>query len=280
MIEDANDLYSKDINGQILYIRHAESIYNTKGKNKSHDNQVRFDEVHMDSELSENGKLQANELGKKLDQLDFKYCFVSPLQRCLQTCLISLDGKIKEKGIKVFVHPLLTEFVSGIHDLSSSIKQKEEMTKDLVDWIYFDKFDEENNSTSKDQQFYYFNFVDNPKRADDTNELMIQMKNESNYDNNKGNFKKFLQNFWNLGGRPETFNHCFKRSNDFKKFLREFKQKLILKEHEKILVFTHSLVIRLSTSDLARKIDHIENFPNDCYCPNNCEIISMLIDSD
>jgi broad specificity phosphatase PhoE len=278
MNQNEQKLYSDDTQGQILYIRHAESVYNTKGSKKAKNDPVRFDEQFMDSQLSEEGKRQSAVLAKKLEDIDFKYCFVSPLSRCLETCLISLEGKIKEKGIKVFVHPFINEFVSGIHDLSSSINAKKEATKGLIDWKYFDEFYSVDNSITKDQQFYYFNFVDNPNKTDEVQSLMTTMKEQENPENNKGKYKIFLESFWKSGSRPETFNHLLKRGILFKKFLLSFKNDLNLKGNEKILVFTHSLFIKLSTSNLALSQTNIEDFPQDCFFPKNCEMISIYLD--
>jgi broad specificity phosphatase PhoE len=48
-------------------------------------------------------------------------------------------------------------------------------------------------------------------------------------------------------------------------------------EDDKILVVTHSAFIRMSTTEMAYKLDRIECYPEDCYRPANCEIISLNI---
>jgi len=281
--ETNNNMYSKDIDGQFLYIRHAESVYNqAAGKNKSKDDPIRFEEQYMDAMLSETGKNQAMTVGRKLADLDVRYVFVSPIKRCLQTCLIALEGKIKEKGMKVFVHPMITEMISGVHDLSGSVKEKKEMTKGLCDWKYFDLFYDKDNDSTMDQQFYYFKYSDNQLVGGDVKKLMAQMKGETNPERNKGNYAKFVQSYWQqeTPQRPETFNNLLKRAVDFKKFLKTFRKDMNLRENEKVLVFTHSYFIKMSTSKSALVTSDLKEFPSDAYYPDNCEVISMNIDAE
>ena len=46
---------------------------------------------------------------------------------------------------------------------------------------------------------------------------------------------------------------------------------------DKVLVVTHSAMIRISTSFKVNEVDSINLYPDDCYNAENCEIISINI---
>lgn len=72
---------------EIYYIRHGESYFNANPDK---------DDCY-DCDLTELGKLQCKELGKKLANVEFDYIIISPLLRCLQT--FKLSGVLSEKVI-------------------------------------------------------------------------------------------------------------------------------------------------------------------------------------
>merc|ERR1712032_1499301 len=98
--------------------------------------------------------------------------------------------------------------------------------------------------------------------------------------------------------KPESLNHMFIRSLKFKEFLRNLNENLgrISKERiqsldtnadnstdtcendeEKVLVFTHSAFIKISSSVKAYELENIDTYPEDCAIIKNCEMISIEI---
>lgn len=95
--------------------------------------------------------------------------------------------------------------------------------------------------------------------------------------------------------KPESLNHMFNRNLKCKELFAQISQKLdrinyrntLLNskningknedEQEKVLVFTHSAFIKISTSHLAYEMKEIKNYPEDCVVINNCGMISMNI---
>ena len=105
--------------------------------------------------------------------------------------------------------------------------------------------------------------------------------------------------------KPESLKHLFIRSLIFKEFLQNLNKNLknIKKgktiqseindndneneindcgsesesEHEKVLVFTHSAFIKISSSEKAYGMKDIDTYPDDCVIIKNCGMISMNI---
>ena len=115
-----------------------------------------------------------------------------------------------------------------------------------------------------------------------------------------------------LKKKPESVKHLFIRSLIFKEFLRKLKKNFvnynyeneeneenvndndkdnykyyndnnndletdIIDNNEKILVFTHSAFIKISSSEEAYGLSEIENYPSDCVIVKNCGMISINI---
>jgi hypothetical protein len=108
--------------------------------------------------------------------------------------------------------------------------------------------------------------------------------------------------------KPESLNHLFIRSLMFKEYLGNLKKNLNdlnfnkvenilnksdnfnndndnysnfdienIDDKEKILVFTHSAFIKISSSEEAYGLNEIETYPNDCVIVKNCGMISINI---
>lgn len=261
--------------GPIIYVRHAQTTYNTFSEEAKQSKQIRLEEQFLDCVLSEDGRKQAQNFYDKIKDYDIKYCFVSPLARCLETSYLALSQHKDADDIQVFVHPLLNEIISSTQTITSSIKAKKDRFSETspihYNWSIFDsQFKDE-----EDQDFYYLNFVDN-KIVETQAELIREIKESPK----PGQISKFLGAFWQHGFRPETFKHLYQRASAFKKYLVEFAKEKPLKENEKILVFTHLHFIRMSTSNIANTLEDLEEIPHDGFCPKNCESVSCIIEDE
>lgn len=294
---------------------------------------IQSSEDYIDSSLSEDGVFQAKELRKVLQSLEIKYVFCSPLNRCLETTLISLETHPKKDSITVLVYPDITEVINGAQDIPFDIPKKKDKynanSAVKFDWTYFDLL-----FPAPSGDYYYLHFVDN---LDDSlelkNILTLLTSLEDGHAHKEGVYSRFLEYFLTRNRRPESLDHLFRRSVSFKNFLKQFKASLdssrmktfaqienksnqthihsdyqfqensiiekMEKEekkeqsdkiedsgkfveklqtesnNEKILVITHSAFIRMSTTEMAFKMEKVDNYPEDCYRPNNCEVISV-----
>jgi len=262
------------LNGPIIYIRHAQTNYNTFSKEIKEKKLIRLEEKYLDCVLSEEGRKQCDNFYNLIKDYDIKYCFTSPLARCLETSSISLKNHKNAEKIEIIVHPLLTEIISSTQTITKSIKAKKEefnMNSHIkYNWNVFDQY----YPNEKDQDHYYFDFVDHPIVETQT-ELIHQIK--ENPEN--GQISKFLGAFWKHGLRPETFSSLLNRTISFKNYLIDFIKEKRLSENEKILIFTHLGFITMSTSNTVSILNNITEFPRDGFCPRNCEAISCVIEN-
>ena len=265
-----NSVFDTNLKGSIIYIRHAQTSYNIYTEEIKQLKQIRLEEKYLDCELCEVGKNQAEILSQKIINLDIKYCFTSPLLRCLETSLIALKNHKNAKNIEIIIHPLLNEIISSTQTLTKPIKIKKAQfnfqSEVKYNWSIFDRYFEGEN----DQNHFYFNFIDH-RIVESQKELVLQIKNNEK----EGLISQFLGSFWKNGCRPETFNSLLHRTLLFKNFLKEFIIEKKIPENEKILIFTHAGFIRMSSSNIVSLLDNLTDFPTDGFVPGNCECISI-----
>ena len=261
-------MFDKSTKGKLLYIRHGETEYNKK---LVLDKDTQISEKFIDSSLSDEGVAQAKELSTKLREIEIRFVFCSPLNRCLETALISLQSHPQANKLTVIIFPFITEVVNGAQDLSIEITKKKEKfnSKSEInfDWSYFDYY-----FPGPTGDFYYLAFVDNIDPQSKT--LIENLRQITSREKKEGAFSKFLNYFISKNKRPESLSNLFNRAVLFKKFLTEFLQN---DQNQKTLVITHSAFIRMSTTEMAFKMDKVDCYPDDCYRPDNCEVISMNI---
>jgi broad specificity phosphatase PhoE len=267
-------MFEKSSNGKILYIRHGETYYNKKLISSENTKEVQIDEFYIDSNLSEEGRRQAEGLAENLKDLKIKFVFSSPLNRCLETTHSALKSHPNRANIKVIIHPQITEVIHGAQDIAKNILKKKEIYNEnseiFYDWTLFDEF----YTISDEAEFYFLTFIDNIPSDDDAIHYLINDLMESK--NKEGKYAKILSHFLLNNKRPETLQHLFQRSKKFKNFLKIFLDENPTDDSEtKIAVVTHSAFIRMSTSAEGNKKERLDAYPEDCYKPDNCEIISL-----
>jgi broad specificity phosphatase PhoE len=262
-------MYSKDTNGQILYVRHGITEYNKMLEILPH-KQVQLCNKYIDCKLAKEGQDQAKMLNKELSTLNLKYVFCSPLNRCLETAFISLKDHPNVDQIEIIVYPLLSEVIHGSQDLPIDLKGKKakynEFSEIKVNWQYFDEIVSDFN-----QDNYFLSFLDNGIENNDIIEIInkIKRKSDDNY------LIELLSKYLNANKRPESLKHLFNRNIEFKEFLKKFLLNKPINKDEKVVVITHSAFIRMSSSLLGVTKDNC--YPDDCYRSGNCEVVSIKI---
>jgi bisphosphoglycerate-dependent phosphoglycerate mutase len=281
ILNDNKQLYDKTTNGNILYIRHGESKFNNFAHLKNSEVESKRIKEFIDCDLSDLGVTQSEDLSKEISQMKIKYVFCSPLLRCIKTCYNSLKNHPDKDNIIVIIHPLITETINCNHDFSVDILNKKKLfnikSEIKFDWSLFDEYYPQESV----QESYYLDFIDTLLDEEKVINIKKRMRENDNYKNNKlmQNLAIELSVFYSeREKRPETLRKLFERNLKFKLYLKEFLNKNTqLKENEKVVVYTHSNFIMLSISKICFSLDIIETFPDDCYKPNNCEIISIFI---
>ena len=75
----------------------------------------------------------------------------------------------------------------------------------------------------------------------------------------------------------ENIYHLWERSAKMKEYLRNTHNNTINNTNNKVICITHSSFVKVSTSLILPTLGKVDYFPKDCYFPNNCEAISMII---
>jgi broad specificity phosphatase PhoE len=276
MLNEAK-LHETNLNSPILYIRHAQSLYNLHSHGIDEE-EIKSKKEFLDADLTDKGIKQSLNLANKLNDLNVRYVFCSPLMRCMQTCYNSLQSHPQKEKITVIIHPLIYETVHCCHDYSRNIiKKKAKFSSEnhngiKFDWSIFDKF----YPDEKVQESFFLDYVDSLKDDDYAQSLIrrIRSLDADNVEEIEDSLVEFSKYFAGKKQRPESLHAMFKRNLKFREYLKTLD--VDADKQEKVLVFTHSCFIKISTSRMAYNMDKIDDFPEDCYKPENCEVISII----
>lgn len=272
-----NKIYEKNLESKIIFIRHGETDYNKylKSKGKS----IKYDKNYIDSPLNSQGEKQTATASKKFDNINIETIFVSPLYRCLQTAFLLFKNHKNKKNIVIYVHPLLTEVVSGVNNFCYDIqktKEKFNMNSEIkVDWSFFDK---EYNNPQK-QDLFFLEYIDEKKHKEKIDEKVKKIyENYEKKDKIKEAISDLGKLIVDLGMRRfETLNHLFQRVLKFKKFLKERYKDSLDKKDSKIIIVSHSCFGQIFTSKLCYELKNINDYPKDSCDMKNCEAISIYL---
>ncbi len=260
-------MYDKSIKGPIIYIRHAQSLHNKAAlKYTAEEFPEKWSKELQDASITDDVAMdQIKELIPTVLDMTFTYVFVSPLNRCIETLYHSLKTHPNFDKMIIYIHPLLHEQVCSSCDLSMKIDEKEKKYSYIKN-LNFKYFHENVNNEFKD--YYFLDFFNFDKS---------QLK-ENKYEEN---IEKILEHmkldFSQSGEGTEDLSSIYKRTVKFKEFLKEFKSLNKIADDEKILVYTHSRFIQLSTSKMASRLTNLDNL-TDSYFPKNCEAVTIHLD--
>jgi broad specificity phosphatase PhoE len=264
-------IYDKSTKGPILYIRHAPTAYNTSTQPKC---LLQNMPCYIDCPINKDSNDIIEKASLVLNDLNVKYIFTSPMLRCLETTYEILKHHPDKDKFKVYVHPYITEGINSIHDYCINIKAKKEKFNEWseikYDWSIFDKM----YLTEEERESFFLNFIE----IDDDiilQEICQRIKKEKSDEL----IAMLTCNIKSVKKRIETLESIKLRSNKFKSDLKEFlkKNSFDFNGDEKVIVVTHSALIRISTSLIANREDELVSYPEDCYEPENCEIITISI---
>lgn len=253
-------MYEKSLKGPVVYIRHAESKFNQimLDSNNFH---LKNSRELIDCGITETGKIQCEILGKSLYEIKIRTVFISPLNRTIETCYESLKDYPELEKIKFIILPLASEIISSSCDIPMSLQEKKS------------KFQSYKNFNLEWHLYTDYFFLDN---IDEINfKEILEEINLSDYEQNFHVYEKALDICLGKNKSGESIKHLYQRSLKLKSFLKNFLVSSDIEENEKILVYTHSAISKVSSSSDAQNNEHLHDFPEDCYMLENCEYLTM-----
>ena len=270
-----NPIFTKNLEGKIIFIRHGETDYNIDFDKKG--SKIKSDINYLDGHLNSNGKKQAEESSKLFENLDIEAIYVSPLYRTLESASIIFKNHPKKSDIKLIVHPLLTEVISSMNNFTDDIEIKKgiynEKSDIKVDWSVFDgEF-----KNKEDQNFYYMNYVNLlPKTK------FVNIKNKMYNSLKTGKMKECITELGKIISdlkmkRIESLDHLFNRTIQFKEYLKDKYKNSLNDCNKKIIIISHSCFGKMFTSRECYGKTNIIEYPKDCCDMINCEAISVFI---
>ena len=270
-----NPLFSKDLKGKVIFIRHGETNYNVDFIKKGF--KIKGDIQYIDGHLNKTGERQALNSSKNFKLLNIEDVYVSPLFRTLQSATLIFKNHPNKNNIIIHVHPLLTEIVSSVNNFTWDIdgtKKLFNMNSEIkVDWSIFDN----EFKTPEEQNFFFFNYIDllpNAKKE----ELKNKLYNSYGTDKVKESIGELGKIIIDLKmKRLESLTHLFKRAVLFKIFIKEKYKNKMNDYNKKIFIISHSCFGQMFTSKECYDKEHIEDYPKDSCEMDNCEAISVYI---
>ena len=256
-------MYEKSTKGPVIYIRHAESKLNEVMMDPKNIHLKNSREL-IDCGLTEKGKKQCEFLGKTLLEFKIKYVFISPLNRAIDTCYLSLKDHPEFNNFKFIILPLASEIIDSSCDIPCSLIEKKIRYQNYknfdLNWEFY-------------KDYFFLDNIDEPEFIEKLKDV-----NFSKYDENFAVYEKGLDQCKANDLSGESIMHLFKRGCELKLFFKNFLSTINLEDKEKILLFTHSAITKISTSSLAYSVDKFLDFPQDSVFLNNCEFLTMNVD--
>lgn len=280
---DKLSLFTTDTSGKVLYVRHGKTEFNYTKDIIGEDVQSHAELV--DSCLHAQGLDSLKNAIRTLSTLKFEAIYCSPMKRTLQTVYHLLENHPQRESIIVYIHPLITEKVNGVHDYSFDIIKKKceynMKSKVKFNWTIFDTY----FKTQIEQEMFQFAYC--PKDIPELNALIKQVEelySKGEKEAMKTTYAKFGE--YLVGHKMNTFEthyHAFRRNICFKRFLLKklTEDGTLEKTDEKILIVTHSALAKVGTSSKAYSLlDNMTSYPDDSHLCKNGEIISMHINPE
>ena len=265
--------FSKDLKGKLLFMRHAETNFNSDRRKK--ERQTNPD--YIDCRLNNNGIAQSKSKQVVLNSLSFEKVYSSPFYRALQTLTYSLENHPNKDNIIIVVHPLLSETPNCVNDYILDIqttKNDFNMNSIIkVDWTLFDNYIKE---IKYDQNFYYFEYFDcfNNMEKEKTYEKLKAIYESGNIEELKTELSNLASYRYKKGKRLESLKNLQKRFKKFTNFIKEQHKDTLENINDKIFVVSHSSFMKIGTDEDIYPSELTQYFHFGCYNPGNCEILS------
>ena len=183
-------------------------------------------------------------------------------------------------NIIAVVHPLVSEVGNFINDFILNIKQSKNdfnmISPVKVDWSLFDEYVK---GIKFNENFYYFQNFDDFEE-NEKNKIYQELKN--NYNNGRiEELKIGLSNLIKLRfkrkRRLESLKYAQERFKKFLNYIKAHYKKSLKKTKEKKFFVSHSCYMMLGTDNISFDSKNIQQYHNNSYFPQNCEILSYYV---
>jgi len=265
--------FSKDLRGKLLFMRHAETNFNSDRKKIVRQTNPDY----IDCRLNDKGITQSKSKQAILNSLSFEKVYSSPFYRALQTLTYSLENHPNKDNIIIVVHPLVSETPNCVNDYILDIRStKNDFNMNSiikVDWTIFDNYIKE---IKYDENFYYFEFFDcfNNIEKEKAYEKLKKIYESGNIEELKTELSNLASYRYKKGKRLESLKNLQKRFKQFIDFIKGQHKDNLENINEKIFVVSHSSYMKIGTDGDIYHSDMIQYFHFGCYRPDNCEILS------
>ena len=192
----------------IYCIRHGLALHNVLGQEIG--SKAYFLEKCFDAPLVDKGILQAQELGKKWDNLDkIQKVFVSPLTRTLQTAEYIFKDKI---GLKIIALDGIKEFPQGMETCNKR-REKKELEVNFKN-IDFSELDSDTDQMWREDRFETIEELE--QRIEDFKKLLKKLDDENVAVVSHSSFLKQML-YGTIGDDSNQLNHCHPYKFDISK---------------------------------------------------------------
>ena len=194
-----------------------------------------------DPDLHKKGIAQAEKAQEKINKMNVRYVFVSPLKRTLDTCRGLFGTYPKKKDLIIKVNPLVRELLGSPCDVpvDTLTSRKRDYEPLGYDFSQLEKYEKKDlfflynmNSPEKERLFEAINKEPSKPYVQVIAEVMKKFRKEQK----KGNRK------------IESFVNARERAVEFAQFLVNFIPTAGLGESDDIVIVTHSLFISYCTA--------------------------------
>ena len=192
----------------IYCIRHGLALHNVLGQEIG--SKAYFLEKCFDAPLVDKGILQAQELGKKWDNLDkIQKVFVSPLTRTLQTAENIFKDKI---GLTIIAFDGIKEFPQGMETCNKRRERKE--LESNFKRIDFSELDSDTDQMWREDRFETIEELE--QRIEDFKNLLKKLDDENVAVVSHSSFLKQML-YGTIGDDSNQLNHCHPYKFDISK---------------------------------------------------------------
>ncbi|CAI2375738.1 unnamed protein product [Moneuplotes crassus] len=251
---------------KVILLRHANTVFNLEHDLFLASNgyvrdvlDIQYEEKHRDTPLSEFGVEQAKYASRFARGLDIDLVLISPLRRTLQTAYYLLRTHPNKENMNYVVHPDIREHLVGVSEMTENWENK------FIDeyQYYFPNLD---SSLMRDEygqcnELFYC--------KDMQPELRVKFRGKTRDEIEQLIRESAEQRFPRTSELLEcTYDRVKRVKKYIKKHIRNRDER---DQHKKVLVITHSLLLKVWTGSWAGMTRPYKGLPNDSLLFSNCE---------
>lgn len=218
---------------------------------------IQYNEDYRDTVLSSFGVEQAKYASKYANMLDIDLVLISPMRRTMQTAYYLLRNHPNKESMKYVVHPGIREHIFGFSEMTDNWSEKFENQYQC----YFPNLDASLMKTPDgeyDELFYL---------RDIQLEIRKNLDTSSKHELEQMVKKSSIERFPRSG---ELLEGTVDRVQQVKKYINKYlKNRLPEDQYKKVLVITHSLLLKVWIGNWKGMTRPYKGLPEDALMINN-----------